>query len=811
MEQVTILVSENQVINVSDVMGSLKTSDVAPTSNGLYILEEVGTYTNLGGLITSAEKISYAYYNGTTWQLIERVLPINPFDLISDFIETQAGNYTYDRTTGLLTSTAAKILKLKKGNSLIINTVSNFNVVASGVTTGGQSILYVDFPTPSNLNSITTNLQVASASSIPNLATGYSRILLGISVNTSASVKDLIPMTGISLIENKSTNSDGFVQGNNDLVFNTTTGILSSSSLQTYLHNNGSIWYIADSAGAATFRISGFQAIPTTATVGQQYIIYSDVVVPKNSSTCILSTSAVNLLPAIAKGSERIIFGYGVKTGATTYEICLPLLKFYKETGTRISGIQKAIEFTEANSSGMSLDNKQKLETAWINPNPSILDSLPNFKKKFLEQQEDVEVLLLGDSLFALQSNASNVTAPSTGLPNGCYQNHIQYQLWDFLVKNKPMVNRWELTPNVFTRTGTWTIFGSGSGSKFDSPSWGGEFRSYVATIHQCSDANASIQFTWNLADYEKLNWVYKKSLDGTANVMIEITEGNGKAQVYNGTQWVEANGYVFSQKTTYQGSDSVSAGGSGFAVHLSDQKIKMRRVATTGTITLKFSKGTDSDYLYFWGTECWNGATIFITNVARAGRYLELLHNNFKNDVVERKPDLILFELPLINEYSNYSQVGYNTVVNHVHDYIFGDRSGNIKADAMKLQLPITTDVLFILPSWRQEYFSGNTPLKYKLSGASLNVITYDADSTPYATHQKVKALLDIKSVPYIDMANVFVGAGKRLGWTIEQCTTQEATQSKTSLNTFTYDKAHFNDFGSWVWAKYLGSLLTN
>ena len=151
---------------------------------------------------------------------------------------------------------------------------------------------------------------------------------------------------------------------------------------------------------------------------------------------------------------------------------------------------------------------------------------------------------------------------------------------------------------------------------------------------------------------------------------MIEITEGDGKAQVYNGTQWVEANGYVFSQKTQNL------AQGQGYALHLSDQKVKMRRVATTGAITLKFSKGSDADFLYFWGTERWNGATIFITNVARAGRYLELLHNNFKNDVVERKPDLILFEIPLINEYSNYSQVGYQTVVNHVHDYIFGDRA---------------------------------------------------------------------------------------------------------------------------------------
>ena len=506
-------------VRFENVLGSLKITDTAPTAKGLYRLSDIGTYTNLGGLVTTAGKINDAYFDGTTWSLIAVDMPINPSDLTTDFIETQSGNFTYDRTTGNLNSTASKILRLKKGNLLIINAVTNLNIVASGVATGGQSIIYVDFQQPTNLNLITTTLQVANASSMPNLATGYSRILLGVSVNTSASVKDLIPMTGISLIENKATVSDGFVQGNNDLVFNPTTGVLSSASLQTYVHNNGSTFFVADTAGVATFRITGFQTVPTNATIGQLYLIYSDVVIPKNSSTCTLTSSPVNSMPAIAKGSERIVFGYGVKTASNVYELRLPLFNFYKETSTRISGIQKAVEFAEANSGGMSIDNKQKLESAWINPNPSILDMLPNFKKKFLEQQEDVEVLLLGDSLFALQSNASDITTPpSTGLPNGCYQNHIQFQLWDFLVKNKPLVNRWELTPNIFTRTGTWTILGSGSGSKFDTPSWAGEFRSYVATIHQCSDANASIQFTWNLADYEKLNWVYKKSLDGTAN-----------------------------------------------------------------------------------------------------------------------------------------------------------------------------------------------------------------------------------------------------------------------------------------------------
>ena len=54
----------------SGLKGSLKITNVAPTEQGLYILSDVGTYANLGGLVTTADKLNYAYFDGTTWSLI---------------------------------------------------------------------------------------------------------------------------------------------------------------------------------------------------------------------------------------------------------------------------------------------------------------------------------------------------------------------------------------------------------------------------------------------------------------------------------------------------------------------------------------------------------------------------------------------------------------------------------------------------------------------------------------------------------------------------------------------------------------------
>lgn len=64
------LIQEVEKKAVSDTKDSLKITDPAPTIVGKYILEQVGTYTNLGGLVTVAGKINYAYFDGTTWSLI---------------------------------------------------------------------------------------------------------------------------------------------------------------------------------------------------------------------------------------------------------------------------------------------------------------------------------------------------------------------------------------------------------------------------------------------------------------------------------------------------------------------------------------------------------------------------------------------------------------------------------------------------------------------------------------------------------------------------------------------------------------------
>lgn len=271
---------ELQKLSVSGIKGTLKIADAAPTVQGLYILSDVGTYTNLGGIVTTTGKINYAYFDGTSWKLI----------------------------------------------------------------------------------AVDINL---------------------------ASLKKEIPT------------NDGFIYGTNTVNFNTSTGVLSATSLQTYITGNGVTFFVVDSAGNATFRISNFQAIPTNATLGQYYVIYSDVSIPKVETNAILQTAPVNTLPDVPTGKQRIVFGIGVKTTSFVYEFYSPLFKKFKEFDTKKSDIQKAIEFAENSANLLTITDFENAGKLAAKSKPFLLNpTRTNFDYRSL-----IDISLIGGNINDLKDS----------------------------------------------------------------------------------------------------------------------------------------------------------------------------------------------------------------------------------------------------------------------------------------------------------------------------------------------------------------------------------------------------------------------
>jgi hypothetical protein len=539
--------------------------------------------------------------------------------------------------------------------------------------------------------------------------------------------------------------------------------------------------------------------------------------IPLNTSFTTAKATAFIRFNAVFRGTGSLST-IQVEKGAvaTAYEAYSPVLYASKigtaeiaamhiKEGATIGGRGIATK-SDVSAKQDILTNRAKATLPFTNLFPNVWNNASLFRNKFLQGDSDCEVLLLGDSILVQQTSASTTTfSTAANLPPTCQYNHIQNLLWRHAVKNKPKYDRYDSAVNTAytTPAGTWTIDGLADDNKFNYPAWSGEYKfGGGGVVKQSNSANASFSFTWNLGSFEKLNLIHRKSIDGTSAATITVTQGTGKIQVYNGSTWEEANGFSFSQLLTQD------VQGTGNSWHLANVKLKFKRVASTGTINMTLTKGADTtSYLYFWGTERWNGNSLFFTNVARAGRTFIDLQNNFLNDVVGRTPDLVLFELPLVNEMSQFAHPaggGFQAIVNHAHDFLYGDRAGFITTLNLKTQSNNFSnfEVICVMPHFRAEYLTtANAFTNYTLDAVN------NADSTAYRTYNKVKALINQKGgYSVIDMGQVFLNEAEYLGWNYAQSVT--GISSSTNNSSFTYDTVHPNDFGCYIYNKYLSPI---
>ena len=296
----------------------------------------------------------------------------------------------------------------------------------------------------------------------------------------------------------------------------------------------------------------------------------------------------------------------------------------------------------------------------WINRYPELLRNLPVFSNK-LYQHEDVNIVMLGDSFFAAQITC-RLNPNAANLPPQCARNHTQYQIWERLCFNKPQYDRWDSQVNAFAEVGTFNESGATFPTIWDTSDMTDKMQAKntgVALDRYSATNNASVSFGWDMSEFEKLNFIYRKSNNinnddvaiGTSVALVTIDGGNGKALVYNGTQWVEANGYTFSMH--------ISESGNGYAKTMPDIKLRFKKV-TDDEITITISNSANDGLLYYWGTERWNGGSLFITNIARGGFRTDWLQQNIINDLGERDCDLLIYESPLTND----SYYGLSTVV---------------------------------------------------------------------------------------------------------------------------------------------------
>lgn len=293
-----------------------------------------------------------------------------------------------------------------------------------------------------------------------------------------------------------------------------------------------------------------------------------------------------------------------------------------------------------------------------IKPNYAFAHAAPLvFRNKLNAIDHDMQVLLFGDSITAYTQVVSVDEEPDApNRPCGMQRNSLTWMIWNSLCNNKPQCDRFDSEVNIITESGTFALSdyrkfnnavnGEIHYNPISSDGYRGEFNVDGSVYRETTTTDDAVSFNWNLEDYEKLAFIHRLGCDGTTEVTLTCT--SGKVQVYDeGTStWVEANGYTFSQ---FLQNTARSAGGSSLWVR--QMILNLRKVQNAeGTITLTFTN-TGTGTMYYWGTERWNGNTLRVINLGKAGRPSSDQLFTIHDEIYYRHPDLIIYQLPVWNE----------------------------------------------------------------------------------------------------------------------------------------------------------------
>lgn len=272
-----------------------------------------------------------------------------------------------------------------------------------------------------------------------------------------------------------------------------------------------------------------------------------------------------------------------------------------------------------------------------------IHDRIKPFVKNYLNQSKDLEIVLLGDSILGRTiNNTAYSTAIQQSRPPMMISKNIASGVWDKINPGNITHSRWD-KPGIFTESGSgWTsYFGEALKAAWDDAGdRAGETREFLGT------AAASVAFSF-LANNRRLNFIYRTSTEGSNSLSVSVSAGIGKLEVYNGSEWVEAHGYTFSQLYT--------ASGSGYGNTEYQRRLKFRKVTaeTSNAHTITISKAVTgtSQSLMYWGTEQTNRDIIIsVRNVARGGHDMQTLWNTIRTEFDNFDTDLVLFEIPILN-----------------------------------------------------------------------------------------------------------------------------------------------------------------
>ena len=293
---------------------------------------------------------------------------------------------------------------------------------------------------------------------------------------------------------------------------------------------------------------------------------------------------------------------------------------------------------------------------------PVDTDKLPAFRRKWIKRDADLTVVNTGTSLTARSVEHCTEHPQAAFRPPLMHSMNFATHIWDALAWDGQQYRRYD-APSVFTETGTFA-------TSHDEAEWDDASYRNGLTRHS-ADPAAAVSFEVP-ADAWQFNFIYRSDSAG-CTAAVTVAEGDDQMQVWNGTTWVEANGYSFSMleatpvprdvivpSATTSSTSTVNMPSKGNTTYQKRLKMRCRSAgvfdsrATAKAVTVTRTGG--GARLSYWGVE-WSPRQFMVTyiNAARGshntGTSASGLTRYQDNEVWSFKPDLMLFELPIHND----------------------------------------------------------------------------------------------------------------------------------------------------------------